>query len=234
MVKKSNSFKEELYSSLDDGGLSKFFFVIVLVYAIFYTIETVPAASKYIEVLKAINIFFNVIFVTEYIVRIIAAPKKKKYIFSFWGMIDFLSLMPIYFLSFDLFNIKFIRLLRVLKIFKNKYFFTTLLKLGSVFQRAKYELIVFLTLSVIFVYLAALGIYFFEHEAQPENFSSIPDSIWWAIITLTTIGYGDIYPITVGGKIFTVLITYVGLAFVAVPTSIITLHITEIYRNDKK
>ncbi|MDX1472241.1 MAG: potassium channel family protein, partial [Flavobacteriaceae bacterium] len=76
------------------------------------------------------------------------------------------------------------------------------------------------------IYFAAVGIYYFEHEVQPDKFSSIFDSLWWAIITLTTVGYGDVYPITIGGKVFTFFILMIGLGIVAVPTGIISSALT--------
>ena len=76
------------------------------------------------------------------------------------------------------------------------------------------------------IYFSAVGIYYFENEAQPEYFTSIFDSLWWAIITLTTVGYGDVYPITAGGKVFTFFILMIGLGIVAIPTGIISSALT--------
>ena len=93
------------------------------------------------------------------------------------------------------------------------------------FQRAlaiaKEELILFGFVAVITLYLSAVGIYYFENSAQPGQFKSVFHSLWWALITLTTIGYGDMFPITVGGKIFTFFILMIGLGIIAVPTGLI-------------
>ena len=229
-MKSAISLKKKISNSLNNGFLENFFFAIVLGYIVFHSIETVPQFQQYTTTLKAINIAFNIIFLIEYGIRIIGAANKKKYIFSFWGIVDLLALLPSYILTSSFFNIKFIRLIRLLKILKNKHFYQTFIKLSQAFHQAKYELIVFVLLSNIFLYVSAMGIYFFEHTAQPDKFSSIPASFWWAIITLTTIGYGDVYPITAGGKIFTMIIIYIGLAFVAIPTSIITFHLAEVYK----
>ena len=75
-------------------------------------------------------------------------------------------------------------------------------------------------LSLLILYVASVGIYIFEHEAQPEAFGSIFDSLWWSIVTLTTVGYGDSFPITVGGKIFTSFVVIIGLGIIAVPTGL--------------
>ena len=92
---------------------------------------------------------------------------------------------------------------------------------------AKEEILLFIFMTLILIYLSAVGIYYFENEAQPEVFTSIFDSLWWAVITLTTVGYGDAYPITVGGKMFTFLILIIGLGIIAIPTGIISSSLTK-------
>jgi voltage-gated potassium channel len=83
---------------------------------------------------------------------------------------------------------------------------------------------------LITLYLSAVGIYYFEHEAQPETFASIPHSFWWSAVTLTTVGYGDAYPVTLGGRLFTFLVMIVGPGVVAVPTGLIASALTEVRR----
>jgi voltage-gated potassium channel len=94
-------------------------------------------------------------------------------------------------------------------------------------KSAKEEIFLFIFITLILIYFSAVGIYYFENKAQPEHFSSIFDSLWWAIITLTTVGYGDVYPITVGGKVFTFFILMIGLGIVAIPTGIISSALTK-------
>ncbi|MEZ6108668.1 MAG: potassium channel family protein [Pirellulaceae bacterium] len=89
---------------------------------------------------------------------------------------------------------------------------------------AREELVLYLIVTLMMLYFAAVGIYYCEHEAQPEAFASIFHSLWWGVATLTTVGYGDIYPITTGGKIFTFVILLCGLGVVSVPTGIISPH----------
>jgi voltage-gated potassium channel len=93
---------------------------------------------------------------------------------------------------------------------------------------AKEQIILFMAITLVLIYFAAVGIYYFENEAQPEYFSSIFDSLWWSIITLTTVGYGDVYPITMGGRIFTFFILLIGLGIVAIPTGIISSSLTKV------
>ena len=92
---------------------------------------------------------------------------------------------------------------------------------------AKEQILLFLFVTLILIYFSAVGIYFFENKVQPEHFASIFDSLWWAIITLTTVGYGDVYPVTIGGKVFTFFILMIGLGIVAIPTGIISSALTK-------
>ena len=89
------------------------------------------------------------------------------------------------------------------------------------FLIAKEEIILFLIVAVMVMYFAAVGIYYFENEAQPKAFASVFHSLWWSVVTLTTVGYGDIYPITVGGRIFTFFVLIIGLGIVAVPAGLL-------------
>ena len=104
----------------------------------------------------------------------------------------------------------------------------TLEKFLKAIYSVKEEFIIFFMFTIIIFYLASVGIYYFEHEAQPKVFSSIFDSIWWAVATLTTVGYGDVYPITVGGKIFTTIILLIGLSIVSIPAGIIASALSNI------
>jgi voltage-gated potassium channel len=92
---------------------------------------------------------------------------------------------------------------------------------------AKEQIILFMGVTLVLIYFAAVGIYYFENEAQPDHFSSVFDSLWWSIVTLTTVGYGDVYPITVGGKVFTFFMLLIGLGIVAIPTGIISSSLTK-------
>jgi voltage-gated potassium channel len=98
---------------------------------------------------------------------------------------------------------------------------------------AKEELAIFTFASVLMIYLAAVGIYHFEHAAQPEVFKSIFDCLWWAVATLTTVGYGDVFPITLGGRLFTFFVLMIGLGLVAVPTGIVASSLAIVRKDDQ-
>ena len=109
-------------------------------------------------------------------------------------------------------------MLRILKLIR---YSTAARRFHRAFVIAKDELILFFFVTLILLYLSAVGIYYFESTAQPEQFKSVFHSLWWAVVTLTTVGYGDIYPVTVGGRIFTFFVLMVGLGIVAVPTGLV-------------
>jgi voltage-gated potassium channel len=138
---------------------------------------------------------------------------------SFFGIIDLLAILPFY-LSTGL-DLRSLRALRLLRIFKFFRYSKTLKRVSTALAIAKQELILFFSLTCILLYLSAVGIYHFENPVQPEVFTSIFDSLWWSVATLTTVGYGDLYPITVGGKVFTFLILMIGLGIVSIPAGII-------------
>ena len=98
----------------------------------------------------------------------------------------------------------------------------------------KEELIIFITAILVLLYFSAFGIYYFEHEVQPAVYASIFDALWWAVVTLTTVGYGDMYPITVAGRIFTFIILMLGLVFIAVPTGIVASALSAVRREDEE
>jgi voltage-gated potassium channel len=126
------------------------------------------------------------------------------------------------FLFPDLTTIRAMRLLRLIRLMKLFKANRALDRIARAFQEVRAELGIFLFIAGVVLYLSAVGIYHFEHIAQPEVFGSIPSSLWWALATLTTVGYGDVYPITVGGRIFTGLVLMVGIGVIAVPAGLIT------------
>ena len=105
-------------------------------------------------------------------------------------------------------------------------------RLKAALGEVREELAVFGLLALIVIYLAGVGIYHFEHAVQPEAFGSIPDSLWWAVVSLTTVGYGDVYPVTVGGRMFTAVVLFLGLGIVVVPTGLIASALASQLRRD--
>jgi len=142
--------------------------------------------------------------------------------------VDLLAILPFY-LSFgvDLRSLRSLRFIRLFRVFKLVRYNRAIRHFTSAIKTAKEEILLFLFITLILIYLSAVGIYYFENAAQPEHFLSIFSSLWWAIVILTTVGYGDIYPITVGGRVFTFFILLIGLGIVAIPTGIISSALTK-------
>lgn len=141
--------------------------------------------------------------------------------FSFFGLIDLLAILPFYLsLGIDLRSLRAFRFLRLIRILKLARYSRAAQRYHRAFLIAKEEIILFLFGAILMLFFAAVGIYYFERDAQPEAFASVFHSFWWSVCTLTTVGFGDVYPVTLGGKVFTTVILVVGLGFVAVPAGL--------------
>ncbi|MGJ8713657.1 MAG: ion transporter [Maribacter stanieri] len=218
---------------INDNRKSRIFayFIQILIFVsiLSFSFETVPDLEPSTrKILRIIEVFSVIIFTIEYVLRIYVSDKKSKFIFSFFGIIDFLAILPFYLsLGVDLRSLRALRFLRLFRILKLMRYNKAIERFSRAISLAKEEVLLFLIVTLILIYFSAVGIYYFEHEVQPKNFASIFDSLWWAIITLTTVGYGDVYPITVGGKVFTFFILMIGLGIVAIPTGIISSALTK-------
>lgn len=172
-------------------------------------------------------------FTGEYLLRLLVAESRAKYALSFFGLIDLLAILPFYLsLGLDLRSLRAVRLLRVVRALKLLRYSRAIRRLRAAFQLVREELVLFLAATLLLLYFSAVGIYYCEHEAQPEAFRSILHSLWWAVTTLTTVGYGDLYPVTVGGKLFTFLVLLIGLGTVAVPSGMFAAALAEVRRTE--
>ncbi|MBL6665374.1 MAG: ion transporter [Flavobacteriaceae bacterium] len=189
--------------------------------------------GNYFNVFEAISIY---IFSFEYLYRIRLAylDKRmkgvKKYIFSTFGLIDLISILPFFlnqFVKVDGRFLRILRLFRLTRIFKLGRDSSSLQLFVSALKGVQNELKFTLFLSALAILFSASAIYYLENEVQPEKFSSITESIWWATVSLATVGYGDVYPVTVGGKVFASVISLIGIGIVAIPTGIISASFVE-------
>lgn len=198
--------------------------LLIILSLISFSVETLPNLSvKTSNILAMIERTIVVLFLIEYILRVVLSKKKLSYILSFYGLIDLISILPLFLTgSSGSQTLRVLRLLRLVRIFKLARYNQAIKRVGKAISIAKEELILFSFVTIILLYLSALGIYHFEHEAQPDKFQSIFDCLWWAVATLTTVGYGDVYPITLGGRLFTFALLMLGLGVVAVPTGIVS------------
>jgi voltage-gated potassium channel len=221
--------KEKIRIIIEDNASPKgkifdfFIQILILLSLIAFTIETLPDNSILtIEVLNAFEIICVIIFSVEYLLRIFVSKQPFKYIFSFYGVIDFLAIFPFYLRGvYDLIALRAFRIFRIFRALKLIRYNKALNRFHIAARIVKEEIILFFIVTSIFIFLASAGIYFFENKAQPELFTSVIHSGWWAIATLTTVGYGDIYPITAGGKVFTFFILLIGVGVVTVPAGLV-------------
>ena len=207
---------------------------LIILSVITFSLETLPKLKPQTkDILHSIEIFCVVVFTLEYLARIYVADNKPKFVFSFFGIIDLLAILPFY-LSFglDLRSLRILRMFRLFRLLKLVRYNKAMRHFTRAMIMAREQIILFMGVTLMLIYFAAIGIYYFEHEAQPEHFSSIFDSLWWSVITLTTVGYGDVYPITMGGRVFTFIILLIGLGIVAIPTGIISSSLTKVIDPD--
>ncbi|MCV6823649.1 MULTISPECIES: ion transporter [Halocynthiibacter] len=197
---------------------------IIAVSAVAISLETMQGLPHWAyEALRVFEFAILLIFLAEYLLRIYCAEKRLRYIFSAWGLIDLVSCLPgLVFFQPQWQVVRTFRLLRILRVLKLFRSSRALERFGEALHSVRSELLMFVFLAMIMLYVSSVGIFIFEHEAQPEIFSSIPSSFWWAIASFTTVGYGDMIPITFGGRVFTTFILFVGLGVVAVPAAIVT------------
>jgi voltage-gated potassium channel len=221
--------KEKLRIIIEDNTSQKgkvfdyFIQVLIFLSLIAFTVETLPNNSvDTVNILNNFELICVIIFSVEYILRIFVSKNPFKYIFSFYGIIDFLAIFPFYLRGiFDLRALRAFRIFRIFRALKLIRYNKALNRFHIAAKIVKEEIILFLIITFIFIFLASAGIYFFENEAQPKVFASVIHSGWWAVVTLTTVGYGDVYPITTGGKIFTFFILLIGVGIITIPAGLV-------------
>ena len=197
--------------------------VLIILSLIAFSVETLPNLSEStIKFLELFEVICIVIFTIEYFLRIYVAKNPIKYIFSFFGFIDLIAILPFYLRgALDFRALRAFRIFRIFRALKLIRYNKALHRFSIAAKIVKEEVILFLIVTMIFLFLTSAGIYYFENEAQPEVFKSIFHSSWWSVVTLTTVGYGDVYPITVGGKIFTFFILLIGVGIVTIPAGLV-------------
>ena len=226
-----------------DSRLGKLFDVILL-YVILLSVFTVMLDSvevihsRYGRLLAILEWSFTIIFTIEYILRIWVSRKTWGYVFSFWGVIDLLSVLPTYLsLVFTgvhyLIIIRILRVLRIFRVFKLSRYVREALELSRALRSSSRKITVFLLFVLAIVIL--MGALMYVVEGSSNGFRNIPESIYWAIVTVTTVGYGDITPQTFLGKLISSIAMILGYAIIAIPTGIVSVEIAKVTQkvNDK-
>ena len=230
------NFQDKLYKLFEEPEKSKASFMLnTLIYVlIFISILNLMLLSvesirkEYGDIIVLIRNIIMPIFVIEYLLRVYASGSlskykgiwgKVKYVKTPYAIIDLLSILP-YILLNTGFNSSFIRslrLLRIFRLFRVKKYANFIQQMRKITSNMKEELLVLLFYTAVLLVMLSFAIFELEHDAQPEVFTNVFQTMWWAVATLTTVGYGDMYPITVMGKVITAFITIIGIAFVAIP-----------------
>lgn len=194
-------------------------------------VESIPAfQARYFELFYFIEWTFTILFSIEYILRVWSSPRPWKYIFSFWGLVDILSILPTYLDLISpgyhyLLTVRIFRLLRVFRILKLVRFNREARVLLEAMRGSTHKIGVFL-LTVLST-VTILGTLMYVVEGSESGFTSIPQSIYWAIVTVTTVGFGDIVPQTTLGKLLSSIAMIIGYSIIAVPTGIITVELSK-------
>lgn len=195
-------------------------------------LETVPDLfARYRLEFRLFDLFVTIAFTIEYVARIWAAPEaspenskwqaRLRYMRSPMAVIDLVAILPFYLTLFVPLDFQLLRVLRLLRIYKLTRYSPALSVLIAVIREEAATLLAAFSILTILLIFAAAGAYLVEHEAQPEAFGSVPAAMWWSMVTLTTVGYGDVTPITPLGKVFGGAITLLGVGMAALPAGII-------------
>lgn len=243
-IVKTLKLRQKLYEYIDDErGNQKydnlveyFIFGLIIANVIALVLESYEEINvRYSTFFYLFEIFSVIVFSIEYCLRIWLADLKYphlspikarvKYITSFMGIIDVFSILPFYLpyiIKVDLRAIRLLRLFRLLRLLKLNRHFSSLQLISSVIKKTKQDLLVSIFLVSVLLIISSTVMYDIESKAQPEAFANIGQAMWWAVATLTTVGYGDIYPVTGLGKILSTFIALLGIGIVALPTGIIS------------
>jgi voltage-gated potassium channel len=211
--------------------------VAILLSILVVVLDSVPAiGGRHPQLMRALEWFFTLLFTVEYLARLATVKNPLRYAVSFYGLIDLLSVLPTYVSllvpgSEALLDIRILRLLRVFRIFKLTRYIEEYTRLGEALAASRRKIMVFL--SVVLMAVLILGTVMYVVEGPEHGYTSIPTAMYWAIVTMTTVGYGDITPHTALGKAIASFMMLLGWGILAVPTGIVTAEMTA-RRNDRR
>ena len=240
--KEFNPLKERIHEIIFEADTphGKLFDVLLLVMIVASVLgvllESVPEyRDKYFEVFHFLEWAFTIFFTIEYLLRIYCVYRPSKYVTSFFGVIDLLAILPTYLSLFlvgaqSLLIIRILRLLRVFRIFKLGHFLRESQQLVQALKASRAKITVFLLFVLLMVTIIGSVMYIVEGGTEGTGFTSIPRGIYWAVVTLTTVGYGDITPQTSFGQLLSAMVMIMGYAVIAVPTGIVSV---ELFKTDE-
>ena len=249
--------KQKVFEILDEyekssNYLGKIIDAAIIVLIILSVIEIILESFEILHVrygsfFHTFEIFTVTVFSIEYVLRIWIADLKfpdlskakarQKFIFSTAGMIDLIAILPFYLpfiLKFDFRIVRLLRVARLMRIFKISRYTKSLRLVGNLIVQKRSELATTIFITFILILLSSTIMYDLEHEVQPDKFPNIVSTFWWAVATLTTVGYGDVYPVTGWGQFISGVIAILGIGLVALPTGIISSGFIEQLEKDKE
>ncbi len=233
--------RKDIVSRIFNG----FIIILIIVNIIGFILQTEKSINaKYGQELYYLEIISVIIFTIEYICRLVSCSYVAKYkgfsgfvnfIFSPMAIVDLMAILPFYlpFLGLDLRIVRILRLFRIFRIFKIGRYYSSLNMMKNVLVKKKEELVLTTVIMFTMLLLSATLMYYAERDIQPDKFSSIPDAMWWAVITLTTVGYGDVTPLTIAGKVCCSIVAILGIGFFALPIGILGAGFVEEVGNRK-
>ena len=224
-----------------------YFIVLMIILSISVTFaQTFESMDPYRAILNRVELFTIIVFIIEYSLRLYTSdllyPKldKKKailaFICSFYGLVDLLTIISYFSVLYSngFVALRMIRAVRILRLFKINKSFDAFNVVADVLKERKNQIISSIFMIAMLIMASSLCMYGFEHDAQPEVFNNAFSGIWWAMSTVLTIGYGDIYPITIGGRIVAIIIALLGVCAVAIPTGVISAGFVDYYAKLKR
>ncbi|MBD5530935.1 MAG: potassium channel protein [Lachnospiraceae bacterium] len=238
----------QIGSRTDIPSLCFDIFIVLVIFAnISVTfLQTFEKMAGYAGILGTVEFITMVIFLAEYALRIWTAdclyPEKSypaavfAFAISFFGIIDLMTILPYFcptFIPSGAVAFRMLRVVRILHLFRINSRYDAFNVITAVLREKKNALVSSVFLVLVLILASSLCMYGLEHEAQPENFSNAFSGIWWSVSTLLTVGYGDIYPVTIGGKLMAIFIAFLGVGMVAIPTGIISAGFVEYYTKIK-
>ncbi len=241
-----NTIKKRIFDIIQIGNKNDFIsrsfdwliVIIIILNILTVFLETFEELARFNPLFKVVEAVTVSFFCVEYILRIWTAcylyPNKKgiwaqvRFLHSFDGIIDLLTILPFFFLN-GFIAFRMLRVVRILHLFRVNAHYDSFHIITSVLIEKRNQIISSVFIIIVLMFASSLGIYSAEHEAQPEAFRNAFSGIWWSVSTLLTVGYGDIYPITVIGKIMAIIIAFLGVGVVAIPTGIISAGFVEQY-----
>ena len=223
------AFKARLKRMVDNPDTRAGWLFVILVQSLIVVslvtaaVDTLPDLTKHSRnLLWWVECVTVAIFTAEYLLRLFVADRPLRFVTSFFGIIDLLAILPFYLaLGIDLRGVRAFRLLRLFRILKMARYSAAIGRLHIAFGMIREELALYLSVTAVMLYLTATGIYYFENDAQPQVYSSIFTSLYWGIVSLTSAGFGDMVPITTGGRIFTCFVLLIGMGLVSVPAGLL-------------